>query len=199
MDQDACLAATVAPIVCVFCLLGSNLQGSHVTLCPAARVVPFVCLSCLLRSNLQGSHVTLCPAGKVTPSVSVLCLLRSNLQVGCPGHPTPSTTSTPGTASAAGFPVVGLKNLGNTCYMNSVLQCMAHCPPLDALCSSGNPLALHGAEGTELQEVCPLGSSPGRQCTACLFVQQHKEMQSSAAKVHAPRPIHDNLHLFAKV
>ena len=35
---------------------------------------------------------------------------------------------------------VGLRNLGNTCYMNAVLQCMSHTEPLRQYFSSTNPL-----------------------------------------------------------
>ena len=41
----------------------------------------------------------------------------------------------------------GFRNLGNTCFMNSVLQCLLHTPPLSELLLSNRQLTARGSGG----------------------------------------------------
>lgn len=70
---------------------------------------------------------------------------RFSRQHALPAAPTGSASSGSTTRAIArvppGCPVVGMSNRGNTCFLNSMLQCAMACPPLKALKAAGHTVS----------------------------------------------------------
>lgn len=79
---------------------------------------------------------------------------------------------------------VGFRNLGNTCYLNSVLQCLTYTPPLANFCLRNQ----HSSVCEAWNGHCPL----------CLVEKRIVRSLNSDIPLDAPLKIQSSLELFAK-